>query len=327
MTTTPEQLKDRIKGLIHMPMTHFDESGELDESAIRVGVRHALTALKGEDALFLIAGTTAEFYALTDEEILRIIRLVVQEVDRKFPILAGTGRAGTKLTIEMSQKAQQLGVDGVLIVAPYYNLATEEGLYRHYESVASNIDVGIMIYNNPVASKVWIPPHLMKRLSKIRNIIADKENTPNALAFYMMQKAVNPQDMVIIAGLGHLMFSFETLYSIPAFVTELVNFAPELAIGLYRAARSKDYERAKEIADRLGSYDLFVSDCARRRAIPTVLSPSTGGSESPVYQSIIKQAMNLVGLPGGKVREPMENITPGEKEELKEVLQGLGVCP
>lgn len=69
---------------------------------------------------------------------MRIIRLSVEEVNGKFPILAGTGRAGTKLTIEMSQKAQRLGVDGALIVTPYYNLATEEGLYRHFKSIADN---------------------------------------------------------------------------------------------------------------------------------------------------------------------------------------------
>jgi 4-hydroxy-tetrahydrodipicolinate synthase len=325
MSMTPEQLRDRIKGIVHMPMTHFGDEDEIDEGAIRLAVQHALKALEGEDAVFLIAGTTAEFYALTDEEVLRIIGLIVEEVSGRFPIIAGTGRAGTKLTIEMSQKAQHLGVDGVLIVPPYYNLATEEGLYRHYKSAAQSIDIGIMVYNNPVASKLWIPPHLMRRLSKIPNVIADKENTPNAPAFYMMQRVIDPQDMVIITGLGHLMFSFEMLYDVPAFVTELVNFAPQLVVDLYRAARNRNHQRVKELVQKLASYDRFVGECARRRVIPTVLSTSTGGSESPIYQSIIKEAMNLVGLPGGKVRQPMENITPEEKEELRKVLQCMGV--
>jgi 4-hydroxy-tetrahydrodipicolinate synthase len=325
MPMKPEELRQRIRGLIHMPMTHFDESDELDEVAIRRGLGHALNALKGEDAVFLITGSTAEFYAMTEEENMRVWNIVLEEVNGTFPIIAGTGRPATKLTIGISQKAQELGIDGVLIVPPYYNLVTQEGLYRHYKMIAENIDIGIMIYNNPVASKLWIPPDLMARLSKIRNIIADKENTPNAVAFYMMQKAVDPKDMVMTTGLGHLMFSFEMLYGVPAFVTEMVNVAPELVKNLYKAAKNRDYERVKELTDKLALYDHFVSKCGQRRGIPTVLSASTGGGTVPLYLSIIKEAMSLVGLPGGKAREPMENITPDEKEELKNVLQKMGV--
>ena len=326
MPMKPEELRQRIRGLIHMPMTHFDENDQLDEVAIRRGLRHAVNVLKGEDAVFLITGSTAEFYAMTDEENMRVIRIVLEEVNGKFPVIAGTGRPGTKVSIEMSQKAQQAGVDGVLIVHPYYNLVTREGLFRHYETMAENIDVGIMIYNNPVASKLWIPPDLMAKISKIRNIVADKENTASVTAYYWMQKLVDPQDMVITCGLGHLMFCFEAVAECPAFVTELVNFAPDFAIGLYKAAKSKDFDKVREYADRLSLYDRFISDCAQRRgALPTVLSPASGGSEIPLYQSIIKSAMGLVGLPSGKVREPMENITAEEKEELKNVLKRMGV--
>jgi len=325
MAMKPEELRERIKGIVHILMTIFDERDQIDEKAIRTCLRHGLKALKGEDAVFLITCSASEFYALTDDETLSIMRLVVEEVDGKFPVIAGTGRPGTKLTIEMSQKAQEAGANGVLIVAPYYNLVTEEGLYRHYQMIAENIDIGIMIYNNPVASKLWIPPDLMARLSRIKNIVADKENTPDAAAYHAIQRAVDPKDMVIVTGLGHLMFSFEMLYGAPAFVTEMVNFAPELVINLYKAARNRDYEKVKELISKLTLYDRFVSTCGQRRAIPSVLSSSTGGSDTPFYQSIIKEAMSLVGLPGGKVREPMENITAEEKEELKGVLKVLGV--
>ncbi len=177
MPKKPEELKDRIKGLIHMPMTVFDEKDDIDEKAIRTGLRHALKALKGEEAVFLVTGGTGEVYALTDEEMMRVWRLAVEEIGGAFPIIAGTGRPATKLTIQLSQKAQETGVDGVLIITPYYNLVTQDGIYRHFRTIAENIDLGIMVYNNPVMSKMWIPPELMVRLSKIRNVIADKENT------------------------------------------------------------------------------------------------------------------------------------------------------
>ena len=309
-----------------MVITHFDENDQLDEKALRKSLNHVANTLKGEDAVFLTTGSTAEFYAMTDEECKKAIRIVVEEVGGKFPVIAGTGRAGTKPTIEMSQYAQKVGADGVLIVNPYYQPATKEGLFRHFKEVSESIDIGIMIYNNPVASKLWIPPDLMARLSKIENIIADKENTANAVAYYWMQRAVDPEDMVIICGIGQLMYPFYALYGCPGFVTEFANFAPDIAISLYKAALQKDFDKLTQLTDKIAPYQQFLAKLAQRRsAIPTVLSPYISPNELPFYQSVIKEAMSLVGLPGGMVREPMENITAQEREELRNILKNMGV--
>jgi 4-hydroxy-tetrahydrodipicolinate synthase len=327
MPMTSAQLKERIKGMIHLVMTHFDEEDRLDDKAVRAGLRHAVEALKGQDAVFLATGSTAEFYALGEEENKQIIRTVVEEVGGSFPVIVGTGRPGTRLTIEMSQFAQTAGADGVLVVSPYYQPTTLEGLLRHFRLIAKNIDIGIMIYNNSVASKLWIPPDLMARLAKIENIVADKENAASAPAYYAMRRAVDPADMVIVAGLGHLMFSFEALYGCPAFVTELVNFAPQLAIAINNAATARDYPTLTSLVDQIAPYYDFLARCAQRRSpVPAVLSPALPVAELPLYQSVIKTAMSLIGLPGGRVREPMENLTDTEKEELREVLRSIGIC-
>ncbi len=325
MSMTPKELKKNIKGLIHLVMTHFTEDGELDEPALRKSVKHVANALKGIDAVFLATGSTAEFYAMTNEENNRVIRIVVEEVNGEFPVMAGTGRAGTKLTIEASQQAQTLGADGVMIISPYYQPVTKEGLYRHFKTIAENIDIGMMIYNNPAASKLWIPPDLMAKLSKIENVVADKENTANAVAYYFMQKTVDPEDMVIICGIGQLMYPFEVLFGCPGFVTEFANFAPEIAISLYRAAQQRDFDTLRQLVDKIAPYFQFLAELAQRRSsIPTILSPYISSSELPLYQSVIKTAMVLTGLPGGRVREPMENITEQEKEELREILKDMG---
>jgi len=326
MSMTPKELKENIKGLLHLVMTHFAEDGELDEPALRKSVRHVANALKGEDAVFLATGSTAEFYAMTEEECNRVIRIVVEEVNGAFPVMAGTGRAGTKLTIETSQQAQTLGADGVMIISPYYQPVTKEGLYRHFKTIAENIDIGIMIYNNPAASKLWIPPDLMARLSKIENIVADKENTANAIAYYNMQKAVDPNDMVIICGIGQPMYPFEALFGCPGFVTEFANFAPEIAISLYKAALQRDFDQLTKLTDKIAPYQQFLAKLAQRRSpIPTILSPYISSNVLPLYQTVIKTAMSLVGLPGGRVREPMENLTDEEKEELRGILKDMGV--
>lgn len=322
----PQELKENIKGIVHLVMTHFDEEGEVDEKAIRVSVKHVANALKGEDAVFLTTGSTAEFYAMTDEECKKVIRTVIEEVNGEFPVIAGTARAGTKWTIEMSQYAQDAGADGVMIISPYYNPVTEEGLYRHYKKIAESIDIGIMIYNNPLISKLWIPPDLMARLSKIENVVAVKENTADALKYYWMQKAVDPEDMVIICGIGQLMYPFESIYGCPGFVTELANFVPHIAIDFYKAALKRDFDKLTELTDKIAPYHQFINKLAQKRGVlPTILSQYMSGSVLPFYQSIIKEAMSLIGLPGGKVREPMENLTAQEKEMLREVLVNMDV--
>ena len=326
MSMKPQELKENTKGIVHLVMTHFNEEGEVDEKAIRVSVKHVANALKGIDAVFLTTGSTAEFYAMTDEECKKIIKTVIEEVNGEYPVITGTARAGTKWTIEMSQYAQDAGADGVMIISPYYNPVTQEGLYRHYKKIAESIDIGIMIYNNPVISKLWIPPDLMARLSKIENVVALKENTADALKYYWMQKAVDPEDMVIICGIGQLMFPFEAIYGCPGFVTELANFAPHIAVDFYKAAMKRDFDKLTELTDKIAPYHLFINKLAQKRGVlPTILSQYMSGSVLPFYQSIIKEAMSLIGLPGGKVREPMENLTAQEKEMLREVLENMDV--
>lgn len=326
MSMQPKELKDKTKGVLHLVMTPFDKNEELDEKALRESVGHVVKSLKGSDALFIATGSTGEFYAMTDEECRKVAQIVVNEVNGEFPVMVGTARAGTRATIEVSRYAQEVGADGVMIVLPYYHLVTEEGIYRHYKRIADSLDIGIMVYNNPVPSKLYIPPHLMRRLSKIDNIVIDKENTPNAVGYYWMQKTVDPEDMAVVCGLGELMYPFEVLYGCLGYVTELANFAPNIATGLYKAAKERDFARLTKLADKISIYHEFIARIARKRgALPTVLSPQVATAVLPFYQSVCKEAMNLIGLPGGRVRDPMENITPEEKGELRSVLRDIGV--
>lgn len=325
MSMTPKQLKDALKGVIHLVMTPFDENEELDEKALHRTVRDAVTVLKGEDTVLLATGSTGEFYAMNDEENKRVIKIVVEAANGELPVIVGTARGGTKYTVETSRYAQSVGADGVMIVPPYYHMVTREGLYRHYKKVAESIDIGIMVYNNSITSKLYIDPELMARLSKIPNIIANKENAWNIMAYYATARAVDPEDMVMICGVGHMMFKFEAPYRAAGYVTELANFAPHVAIGLYKACRKLDYAEIEKWADVIAPYAAFVAKVvAKRGPLPTVLSPSITVTDQPFYQGVCKAAMELVGKPVGKAREPMENLTDDEKQELRGILKKMG---
>jgi len=321
----PQELKNKIRGPVHLSMTPFKENEELDLEALRENVQRIVDSLAGEEAVFLVNGSTGEFYAMNDDECRRTTEAVIEEVNGRLPVIIGTARAGTRYTIEMSRHAQEAGADGVMVVSPYYHLPNSEELYNHFERIAESIDIGIMIYNNPTTSKLWIPPELMARLSKIDNIIANKENTTNALAFYAMQKALDPEDMIIVCGPGQMLFPFEVLFDCPAFVTELTNFVPKIAVDFHKAALKKDYTALTKLMDFAAPYHEFISKVAQDRGpCPTILSPYVASPDVFVYQSVCKEAMNLVGMPGGKMRGPMCNLTAKEIQELKGVLKKLG---
>jgi 4-hydroxy-tetrahydrodipicolinate synthase len=326
MPMNPKELKDRVKGVIHLVMSPFDEKGDLDTEALKRCVNHVAQALEGNDAVFVTTASTGEFYAMTDEECRTVMRVTVEEVAGRFPVFGGTGRSGTRRTIELSRYAQEVGADGVMVLCPYYQPVTEDGLYRHFKSLAGSIDIGIMIYNNPYTTKLWIPPHLMARLSKIPNIIANKENTADVAGFYFMQRAVDPADMVIVCGIGQLVYPFFALLKCPGFVTEFANFAPDTAVSLYKAAVQRDFDKMLELTDRIAPYYEFRAKAfAKRSRVPTVAAPGVAASDLALVHSIIKEAMTLIGLPGGTVREPLEKITAEEREQLRKVLQDMGV--
>ncbi len=325
MSLRPEEMITRLKGPLTIFPTHFAANGDLDLGATRASAQYAKEVYAGHDGCVMIAGSTSEFYAMTDEESLALIKTVVDEIAGSVPVIVGTGRAATRLSIDMSLKAQDLGIDLAMVSNPYYMHVTEEGLYRHFSQIAEQLDVGLMIYDNPTTSKIAIPPHLMQRLSKVPNIIGVKENTTSIENYYWMHNLVDPKDMVITCGIGHLMFMFEAPWGSPAFVSELLCFAPDLAFGIYEAAVAKNYSKMKELLDSLIPYHQFVGRCVARRKIPTILGQEWGGKATSVYQSILKKAMELVGLPGGIVREPLENISDAEATELKEVLLAIGI--
>jgi 4-hydroxy-tetrahydrodipicolinate synthase len=315
----------KIRGPLTIFPTHFNSDGKLDLGAMRASAEYAKEAYKGHDGCVMIAGSTSEFYAMTDNESAAMIKTVADVLSGHVPVIAGTGRAATGLSVEMTRRAVDLGIDMALISNPYYMHISEDGLYRHFSQIAESISIALMIYDNPTTSKIAIPPHLMAKLSKIPNIIAVKENTVSIENYYWMSQAVDPKDMVISCGIGHLMYLFEAPLGCRAYVSEILCFAPKIAFAIQDAAERGDYEGMRAESSRLDPYLRFVSRCVARRNIPTILGAEYGGKATSVYQSILKKAMELTGLPGGIVREPLDNITDAETVELKGILRDAGV--
>ena len=316
------ELKKVLKGVFVVQITPFNKDGNLDLEGMRANTRWLAERMSGKDFVFVPMGSTGEFYAMSDDECKAVIKMVVKEVNGRLPVIAGTGRAGTIETIKMCQYAESVGADGVMVVLPYYHIPEEEGMYLHYKLVAESVNIGVMIYNNPATSGSWIKPALMAKLSKIPNIIAVKENTTSIGAYYLMQKAVDPKDAVVLCGLGERMFSFEAVYGCPGFISYAANFAPDLSYSVYEAA-AKDFNKLAKLVNSMAPFFSFMAKVTTNHGPDTAVRGSD--AEPAMFISATKAAMDILGLRGGEVRLPLTGVNEQEKAELASILKAMKI--
>jgi len=328
----PEELKQKLKGVFCVQMTPFKQDGSLDLEGMRSNTRWLLEHAEGQDFVFVPEGSNGEFFVQSEDEFKAVVEMVCEEVAGRHPVIAGTAQAGTRETIKRSQFAQSVGADGVLVVLPYYVPPEEEGVYRHYRAIAESIDIGVALYNNSLVSGCWLRPPVVARLAEIPNFVAVKENTSSVLSFRMMQKAVEP-NAVVLCGRGEEIYPFVARFGCPGFVSFLSNFMPGRSLEMYRAAREENYEEVDALHERLipffkdpeivGALPPGASFTARLNAAH---GPSAGlrGGASMQFASM-KAAMDLVGLHGGCVRLPMLEIAAEEREELRGILAEQGL--
>ena len=323
MALSPDAMRERIKAVVIVQATPMNRDGSLDLEGLKANTRFLVERCRGRRIVLVPTGSTGEAYALADAERLKVIETVVESVGGEIPVVAGTAAAGTDLTVQLSKAAESAGVDGVQVVLPYYHVPSEEGLVCHYLHLADALGIGVMIYNNPVVSKLWMPPHLMARCAEHPNIIADKENAGDVTLYKAMRDAVDPAKMTVVCGLGDLQFAYEAALGCPGFVTWTANLAPELSLQLLEASDACDFHKVREIITKTAPLYEFATVCARNRGRdPWVLPAFKAGL---VYVGILKAALELMGLAGGPVRGPGDNLTDRERQQLRGLLVEAGV--
>lgn len=320
----PQELRERLKSMTVIVMTPFDENDEIDYAGLKRNVESLVSSLKGKDACLVASGSNSEFYALTDEERRKVIQTVVDTANGALPVIAGTAAAGTKLAVQWSRFAQEVGADGVLVVAPYYHVPSEEGMYAHYARIAESIDIGVMVYNNPQVTGSWINPKLMARIADIDNMVGNKETTTIVQNQLAMLKAIDPNKMTISCGAGELMFSYMSLAGSPGYVaTPMGNFAPNFFYGFLEASREGDFKRMQGLVSKVALLTSFIGRLtAAHGHTGAHASPFTGGHWSI---PVTKAGMNLVGMVGGRVRLPLVDLNEAEYSELKSIMQRMGI--
>jgi len=330
-----DDLKKATKGVCIVQTTPFNKDGSLDLEGMRANTRWLLERTVGKDFIYTPLGSTGEFPAMSDEERKAVIKMVVEEVNGRHPVIPGTAQAGTLETIRMCQYAQSAGADGAQIVLPYYFVPQEEGMYQHYQQIAESVDsnFGIMLYNNPAVSGSWIKPPLMKKITRIPNIVCIKDNTPDVVSFYMMRKAVDLEDASILCGLGDEFFPFVAPHGCAGIVSSLSNFMPEPSYAMYEAAMARDFNKVFEIWETLSPFykmptvvSAMTSSSSFTAKVNSKHGPSTGVTGGAVtYIGVYKAAMDIMGLRGGEVRLPLVGLTEAEKAELADILKAMKI--
>lgn len=278
-------------------VTPFDSKGNIDFAKTTQLVNYLIE--NGTDSL-VVAGTTGESPTLTTEEKLALFRHVVEVVNGRIPVIAGTGSNNTRASIELTKKAEEIGVDAVMIVAPYYNKPNQEGIYQHYKAIAESTSLPVMVYNIPGRSVVNISVETIVRLSEIPNIVAVKDASGNLDAMTEII-AKTRDDFMLYSGDDGL-----TL--------------PVLAIGgkgVVSVASHIIGNEMKEMIEAFTRGDNKKAAAMHQQLLPIMKALFAAPSPVPV-----KTALQLKGLDVGSVRLPLVPLTESERLQLMNVLQG-----
>lgn len=274
--------------------TPFDATGEIDFQATTNLVEHLIN--NGSDGL-VVAGTTGESPTLSTEEKVALFRHVVTAADGRAKIIAGTGSNNTRASVALTQQAEEAGVDGIMLVTPYYNKPSQEGMYRHFEAIAGATSLPVMLYNIPGRSVVNLSVDTIVRLSHIDNITCVKEASGDLdAASEIIERTEN---FAVYSGDDSL-----TL--------------PMLSIGGAGIVSVAAHIIGNDMQDMIKSFrtgDTASAAALHRKLLPTMKALFAAPSPGPV-----KAALNLSGVPVGGVRLPMLPLTEEETANLQPFL-------
>ena len=287
-----------FKGSIVALITPF-KNNKLDEDCYISLIHYHL---KNGSSGLVPAGTTGESPTLSHEEHEKVIELCVKESKGKIPIIAGTGSNSTNEAISLTKYAERIGANAALVVTPYFNKPTQEGLYQHFKSINDNCSIPIIIYNIPPRSVVDMSVDTMSRLFELKNIIGVKDATGDLNRVDQQRKKMGP-DFIQLSGEDGTALEFNLRGGVGC-ISVTANVAPKLCSEFQEASTAKNNSnllaKAKQINDKL---------------MPLHKSLFIESSPSPV-----KYAASLLNLCSDDVRLPLVKITDETKKAVKSAM-------
>jgi 4-hydroxy-tetrahydrodipicolinate synthase len=290
----------KFEGTYVVAVTPFNNKGELDVEALKDNIDFYIE--NGVHGL-VVTGSTGEFAALSDEETKKIHETSVEHVNGRVPLIAGTAACSTKKVIETTRYAQNVGVDGALVVPPFYSKIDDEEIFNHYESIGKSVDLPIMLYNNPFTSKIDIKPELISKISEVDNIKYVKESSGDITRIWKILDLTKGK-MTVFCGADNL--ALESFFvGAKGWICVAANIFPRETSLLYELASfKKDYVRALKHYQALLPLYNYLEDTGK-------------------FTHIAKYGLELRGMKAGLPREPFLPLSDQQKEKAREIIQNI----
>jgi len=288
-----------FKGPMVALVTPFSKD-KIDEAKIKELVEFHI---KNGTKAIIPCGTTGESATLSYEEHDRVIELVIKAANKRIPVIAGTGSNNTKEAIRLTRHAKDAGADASLLISPYYNRPTQQGLYLHFKAIAEAVDIPIIVYNIASRTGVNIEPETMQELAKIKNIIGVKESSGN---LDQMSRIVQlcGEKFALISGDDSLTLPIMSIGGV-GIISVVANIVPADVAELVNAVLKGDLQKAKKMHYKL---------------LPLIKAMFIETNPIPV-----KTAMGLLGMIEPQLRLPMCNMKEENLAKLKKALKDYGL--
>ncbi|HIG31587.1 MAG TPA: 5-dehydro-4-deoxyglucarate dehydratase [Verrucomicrobiales bacterium] len=295
MKRSPEELKQSLGGVISFPVTPFNQDLSLNLKGLASNLEEML---QHPFCAVVAAGGTGEFYSLTPQEHLQIVKTTVEVVNGRIPVIAGTGFSAS-LGAELAHQSEKAGADGILMLPPYYPSAHKQGLIEYYNSIGKSVSLGLLIY-----TRDWVSftPDEAELTTSIPNLIAWKDGQADLRRLQLLRNRIGDR-FYWIGGAGDDMVPGYYSLGIRSYTSSISNVAPNLAIDLHLKAAAGDRETLTKLIQK---YVVPLYDLRSRRK----------GYEV----SAIKEMMEILGTPAGPVRPPLTEMTQTDRRDLEQMV-------
>ena len=290
------------KGIIPAMVTPIDESGRINESALRKLTNHLIDG--GVHGLFPV-GSQGEFFSLTFEQKKETIRIVVDETRGRIPVYAGTGAVTTREAIETTKMAQDLGVDTVSVITPYFMIPSQKELIGHYTAIAKACpDLPILLYSNPDRTQVPFHTSTVLELAAVDNIIGIKDSFGDMSLTGEYIRLTRGMNFHVLMGRDTLIYA-ALCYGAAGSICATGNVDPRVPVEIYEAFIAGDHKRALE---------------AQYRLAPLRIAFGLG-----TFPVVVKEALTMIGIDAGPAIPPIGPMTPENREKLRKVIADMGM--
>jgi 4-hydroxy-tetrahydrodipicolinate synthase len=290
------------KGIIPAMVTPVTAEGRIHEDALRKLTNHLIDG--GVHGLFPV-GSQGEFFALTFEQKKEVIRITVDETRGRVPVYAGTGAVTTREALETTKMAQDMGVNAVSILTPYFVTLNQKELIEHYVTIAKAVpELPILLYSNPDRTQVPFPTTTVKELAAVDNIVGIKDSSGDMSLTGEYIRITRGMEFHVLAGRDTLIYA-TLCYGGTGSICATANVDPRVPVEIYEAFIAGDHKRALD---------------AQFRLAPLRIAFGLG-----TFPAVIKEALNMIGIEAGPAIRPVGPLAPENREKLRKVLVDMGM--